>query len=745
MSREKGQTLVEFALILPILLLTIFVIIESGRIFQAYVTVQHAAREGARYAVTGRWEPEFAGESDPRIASIEAIAQNALAGLVIDGEAGYDADARILPRHYEIKIFCQTSGGLAEGCAGGPNEKMAVQVAYRLEIITPGLNVIARSVELKGYVEMINEDFGQLGGGGFAGLREPPSPIPPDIPTPGASPTPTDTPTGTVTATPTETGTPTQTPTPTSTPVCAVVIQEPVYDFHNIVTVSGDPGDTVVIRDMDAGGVTIGSGVVGGSGYCNGSVAIAVNLTGRHGHIIAALSTLHPSSDTACVGVTACWPTDTPTTTPTATTTPTVTPTPTDTPTWPYIVLNPTCSPEGQAQNIQVRGYNWSPSASKTIMIEWDGTLKESFSSRVNWTTVINISASEATSGTHTVRAALVQPPNDEDSKDVVIPCPPTPTPTTTATPLRPDLRITGIDVSPSSPIAAYVPVTFSVDIINDDLGDALSLFWVDLYVDPNPAPPTAGQSNGDVTWKAVSSLGAGQTDTVILYYSFAVSGTHVVYGYVDTRENVDETDEDNNVSQPLTLTITAGTPPTATLTTDPVCSAEDVSTTITVSGEGWPTDEGDITILWDSTPKGTVSPPQTSWSQVISITIDEATSGAHTISALTADTVVTSTYYIDCSMVGAIDGYTWIFIEGRVVPYERADVYCYDAGSDLIASATSDEDAYYIMNSIAPASGYTVIGQTYIDDVLYMDTKTGVQVSAGSTTRVNLVLLPQY
>jgi len=145
----------------------------------------------------------------------------------------------------------------------------------------------------------------------------PPTPIPLPFPTPGASPTPTDTPTGTVTPTPTETGTPTETPTVTSTPVCAVQIVEPVYDWHTRVTVLGDPGDLIELWDMDTE-VLIGTGTVGPGGYCDGSVAIDVNGYLVDGHIIAALSTRHPSFDTACVGVTTCWPTSTPTTTATS-------------------------------------------------------------------------------------------------------------------------------------------------------------------------------------------------------------------------------------------------------------------------------------------------------------------------------------------------------------------------------------------------------------------------------------------
>ncbi len=54
--RHRGQALAEFALTLPILLLLLFGIIEFARIFQAWVTLQNAARTAARYATTGQVE-----------------------------------------------------------------------------------------------------------------------------------------------------------------------------------------------------------------------------------------------------------------------------------------------------------------------------------------------------------------------------------------------------------------------------------------------------------------------------------------------------------------------------------------------------------------------------------------------------------------------------------------------------------------------------------------------------------------
>jgi len=50
---EKGQTLVEMAIVLPLLILLLFGIFEFGRVGHAYLTLNYAAREGARLGVTG--------------------------------------------------------------------------------------------------------------------------------------------------------------------------------------------------------------------------------------------------------------------------------------------------------------------------------------------------------------------------------------------------------------------------------------------------------------------------------------------------------------------------------------------------------------------------------------------------------------------------------------------------------------------------------------------------------------------
>lgn len=49
--REGGGTLLEAAIVLPLLFMFLFGIIEFGRVFNMYQTMTNAAREGARFGV----------------------------------------------------------------------------------------------------------------------------------------------------------------------------------------------------------------------------------------------------------------------------------------------------------------------------------------------------------------------------------------------------------------------------------------------------------------------------------------------------------------------------------------------------------------------------------------------------------------------------------------------------------------------------------------------------------------------
>ena len=184
--KPAGQALVEFALIIGVVLLMVFVLIESGRIFWGWVTVQEAAREGARYAITGQFDPAFLAEPDPRLASINATVLNRLTGLPLAHNADYGDDF-----YYKVEVWgVQDSPSgpiILEGFAGLPGQAVVVRVIYFVPIITPFLRPIVESVPVFGQVTLINELWGQQGGVN-QGVGLPPEL--PAVPTPGPSPTP---------------------------------------------------------------------------------------------------------------------------------------------------------------------------------------------------------------------------------------------------------------------------------------------------------------------------------------------------------------------------------------------------------------------------------------------------------------------------------------------------------------------------------------------------------------------------
>jgi Flp pilus assembly protein TadG len=51
--RSRGQTLVAFALILPVFLMLTLGVVDGARVFSAYISITNAAREGALYAAQG--------------------------------------------------------------------------------------------------------------------------------------------------------------------------------------------------------------------------------------------------------------------------------------------------------------------------------------------------------------------------------------------------------------------------------------------------------------------------------------------------------------------------------------------------------------------------------------------------------------------------------------------------------------------------------------------------------------------
>lgn len=61
---SSGQTLVEFALVFPLILLIVVVFIDLGRIVYYHSALSNAVREGARYAIVHQYTVDSVRQSD---------------------------------------------------------------------------------------------------------------------------------------------------------------------------------------------------------------------------------------------------------------------------------------------------------------------------------------------------------------------------------------------------------------------------------------------------------------------------------------------------------------------------------------------------------------------------------------------------------------------------------------------------------------------------------------------------------
>jgi Flp pilus assembly protein TadG len=70
-DRERGAAAVEFALLLPLLLLLVFGIVDFGRALNAQITLTQAAREGARLAALG--QPNVVGATQAAATGLSSV------------------------------------------------------------------------------------------------------------------------------------------------------------------------------------------------------------------------------------------------------------------------------------------------------------------------------------------------------------------------------------------------------------------------------------------------------------------------------------------------------------------------------------------------------------------------------------------------------------------------------------------------------------------------------------------------
>lgn len=85
-GRDHGAAAVEFALVVPLLLLLVFGTVEFGRAYNAQITLQHAVREGVRHFAIHQDEDEAIDKTVEAATSIVLDPANVEVGDCNPGE-----------------------------------------------------------------------------------------------------------------------------------------------------------------------------------------------------------------------------------------------------------------------------------------------------------------------------------------------------------------------------------------------------------------------------------------------------------------------------------------------------------------------------------------------------------------------------------------------------------------------------------------------------------------------------------
>lgn len=148
--RERGQSLVEFAMMMPIFMLMVFGLIDLARMMQTHVTLQEGARDAARYAVTGRIDCVTTGTQNR---------DNCIKQAVLDRTKSLDNHTTV-SSSFKSWDFPAYADPATANNAGLQCDAIEVDVSYDYKPITPMFKYFIPHVPLTASERMVNEPFG---------------------------------------------------------------------------------------------------------------------------------------------------------------------------------------------------------------------------------------------------------------------------------------------------------------------------------------------------------------------------------------------------------------------------------------------------------------------------------------------------------------------------------------------------------------------------------------------------------
>jgi hypothetical protein len=149
---DSGTSMIEAALITPLLLLLTFAIIDFGGVFYAYLALENGVSLATRFAVTGQTmeDPLMPGVQMSRENSIKAAMRQATPTLTLDDS------------HFSFSHRGMGGGAWVAG-PGGPGELERVSINYTWTFMTPIVGAFFTNGELPLRVDsaMKNEGYNE--------------------------------------------------------------------------------------------------------------------------------------------------------------------------------------------------------------------------------------------------------------------------------------------------------------------------------------------------------------------------------------------------------------------------------------------------------------------------------------------------------------------------------------------------------------------------------------------------------
>lgn len=144
-GRRRGQALVEFALVVPLLLLLIVIVIDFGRALYVQTAIQNGAREGARF---GSVHPQWVDNATPGLSNPDP--NN------VKYRASTEPAATVPSTN--VTVTC-TNAGVTESCTvAGSGHRIDVRVTATFTPITPLIsNIVGTNLTLAGDTVMVIE------------------------------------------------------------------------------------------------------------------------------------------------------------------------------------------------------------------------------------------------------------------------------------------------------------------------------------------------------------------------------------------------------------------------------------------------------------------------------------------------------------------------------------------------------------------------------------------------------------